>query len=337
MDYLNAEEVTDNDEIGRIIHKQILNEFCTGYILVGEERTCIPKYYLRFADEIKNFEVKDDDIWVTSYMKTGTTWTQEMVWLIANNLDFKGAEENLNNRFPFLEFSTICDLSRQYEIMKVPQSERTLNTIEKAAKVKSPRFIKTHLPYSLLPDQIKNGIKTPKIVYVWRNPKDTCVSFYHHGILLEKWKIDLETFAKLFMADKVLYGSYWKHIFGYWNLRDSPNVLIIRYEDMKANLPSVIKKVAKFLGKELTEEQIELLTKHLNFQSMRENKAVNKEGYVNQLKENNLSIKDGRFMRSGTVGKYKEELSAETIKKLDEWIKQNVSGTDFEKEYDFSL
>lgn len=134
-----------------------------------------------------------------------------------------------------------------------------------------------------------------------------------------------------------MYGSYWKHIFGYWHLRHFPNILIIRYEDMKANLPSVIKKVAKFLEKEITEEQVEILAKHLSFESMKKNDAVNKEGYVNLLKENNLSVKDGAFMRSGSVGKYKEELSDETIKKLDEWSKQNIAGTGFEKEYDFNL
>lgn len=71
MDYLNVEKITDEDEIGRIIHKHILNKFCSSYILVGEDRTCIPEYYLRFAEQIRNFEVKDDDIWVASYMKTG--------------------------------------------------------------------------------------------------------------------------------------------------------------------------------------------------------------------------------------------------------------------------
>lgn len=86
-----------------------------------------------------------------------------MVWLIANNLDYKGAKENLNARFPFLEFSAICDLQTQYEVLNVPKSEYNLNTIEAAAKQRSPRFIKTHLPYSLLPDQIKNGTKTPKV------------------------------------------------------------------------------------------------------------------------------------------------------------------------------
>lgn len=40
---------------------------------------------------------------VTSIINLGTTWTQEMVWMIGNNLDFVGAKRPLKERFPYLE------------------------------------------------------------------------------------------------------------------------------------------------------------------------------------------------------------------------------------------
>lgn len=39
------------------------------------------------------------------------------------------------------------------------------------------RFIKTHLPFSLMPPSIMN--ERAKIIYVARNPKDVVVSYYH--------------------------------------------------------------------------------------------------------------------------------------------------------------
>ncbi|KAF2888820.1 hypothetical protein ILUMI_17353 [Ignelater luminosus] len=330
MTKLKVERISTDDEIGRAIHEKIVCDYCQSYVLVGDERTCIPEQYLQFADEIQNFEVKNDDIWVASYPKTGTTWTQEMVWMIANNLDFEGGKEPL-------EFLLFFDQKKVYTAIELKEDEYNLNSVEFAAKQKSPRFIKTHLPFSLLPDQIKNGTKSPKIIYVWRNPKDTCVSYYHHGTLFQGWRTDLETFAEIFMADKAMYGSYWKNIFGYWEHRNSPNILFIKYEDMKTNLPSVIRQVAKFLEKDLTDEQIELLTKHLSFESMKNNPSVNFETYLERLRRSNFVVKDGSFIRTGVVGKYKEELSPEIVKKLDEWIKKNVTGTSFEQEYNFNL
>ena len=39
------------------------------------------------------------------YLGLGTTWTQEMVWCIMNNLDYKLAKETiLEKRVPFFEY-----------------------------------------------------------------------------------------------------------------------------------------------------------------------------------------------------------------------------------------
>lgn len=46
----------------------------------------------------------------------------------------------------------------------------------KLTKLPSPRFIKSHLPLSLLPPSL---LDTCKVVYVARDPRDAVVSFYH--------------------------------------------------------------------------------------------------------------------------------------------------------------
>lgn len=68
--------------------------------------------YYKYADRIRRFRVRDDDVWIISYPKCGTTWTQEMVWLLGNELDYAtGAKVDLSDRSPFLEYvyySLIC-------------------------------------------------------------------------------------------------------------------------------------------------------------------------------------------------------------------------------------
>lgn len=50
-----------------------------------------------------------------------------------------------------------------------------LNSVEFTANIKCrPRFIKTHLPFSLLPDQIRSGRKKPKVnTYILNIPSST--------------------------------------------------------------------------------------------------------------------------------------------------------------------
>lgn len=61
--------------------------------------------FKHYEDELNNFIVKPDDVWVASYPKSGTTWWQEMVWLICNNFNYDMARSHsLRTRFPFLEY-----------------------------------------------------------------------------------------------------------------------------------------------------------------------------------------------------------------------------------------
>lgn len=69
------------------------------------------------------------------------------------------------------------------------------------AKMESKRFIKTHLPFKLLPPSIME--KKAKIVYIARNPKDVIVSYYHLNKLYrtQGYVNDFETFFKYFTND----------------------------------------------------------------------------------------------------------------------------------------
>lgn len=75
-----------------------------------------------------------------------------------------------------------------------------LDSFDIVERLPRPRFIKSHLHYSLLPKGLKNQ-NSPKIIYVARNPKDACISFYHHRRLLDGYKGTLEDFVDAFTTD----------------------------------------------------------------------------------------------------------------------------------------
>ena len=62
----------------------------------------------------------------------------------------------------------------------------------------------------LPPNLLESGCK---VIYVCRNPKDTCVSYYHHSRLVSPNLEDtFHHFEATFMEGKLQYGSYWYHL-----------------------------------------------------------------------------------------------------------------------------
>jgi hypothetical protein len=63
-----------------------------------------PESFISNSEINKRFEIFPDDIWLMCYPKTGSTWTQEMIWLLNNDLDFEAAKSTLEKaRFLFYE------------------------------------------------------------------------------------------------------------------------------------------------------------------------------------------------------------------------------------------
>ncbi|XP_070495897.1 sulfotransferase 1B1-like [Chironomus tepperi] len=311
------------------IVKRIETNLMTDFVKISAEddpsQFCIMprKFVDQDLERVKNMEIYEDDIWVVTYPKCGTTWAMEMIWMINNNLDYETSMTvNLEDRFPFMELSGIA-------------TGFPTDTFEYCKNKPRPRYIKSHLPVFLLPDQL--WTVKPKIIYVTRNPKDTAVSWYHHHKHMHGYQGSKEDYIQAFVKDLMMYSPMNEHITEFWKIRNEPNILFLFFEDMKRNLDQEVKKTMKFLDKDYSQDEIDKLCKHLSFESIKDNKMVNKEVEIQKLMEasgRDPASKEFSFVRKGQVGGYKKELSAEENEMLDEYV--NCSGLEkAEFEYKF--
>jgi len=248
------------------------------------------------AEIDRRFVPRSTDVHIVTYPKAGTSWIQEVTWLINNNADI-ATSNNVpsSQRTVYIEFRT-TGIDKLSQLESVPSE--------------SPRHIKWHHSSHLLPRRVVDGgSEGGKIIYLLRNPKDTVVSWYHFQRKLPIYGFlgDFDSFFELFLQGNVAYGCYWHNVLSWWKLRHRPNVLLLTYEDMHADLTGVVHKVASFLGKELTPQQVAVIVEHCQFQQMNQNPMTSN-------------------MRKGQVGDWRNYLSEEQNRRMDVWIEEHVVG-----------
>jgi len=213
------------------------------------------------------------------------------------------------------------------------------NGLERIDNAPSPRVLKSHLHLSLLPDDVKCSLGNPvgpKIIYTMRNPKSVCLSYYHHTKAFDAYSGNLEEFSQSFMDGNVIWSPYTSHVINYYKLKDMSNVLLLTYEDMSDDIESTIRRVASFLGKPLSAQDVSKLADHLGFDKMKENQAA-VGGQTDRLVECEKlhGIRTGfQFLRQGKVDGWKDEFTPELNERFDQWMTSvglPVYGTEVEQ------
>ena len=299
------------------------------YIKTSPGNCVLPAAYEKFKDRIHNLQLRSDDVFVLTWVKNGTTWTQEMVWCLQNNCDFQTAKRiNTLERVPFLESSSIFDFLSK----NMPPNFPSVASVSLVEEMKSPRVVKSHLPYCLLPGKILDECK---VVTCIRNPKDTLVSMFHHEKLLNfvNFGGDFAEFFDLFMNNLVIFSPYWEYTLEAWNRRDHPNLCLLFFEDLKKDLEGNVRKVAKFLQKDLTDSKVVELAEHLSFKNMKK-MATPYEDERRAIVFNKADDKSASFYRKGVAGDWRNYFTEEMSKRMDERIEQYFGGTGLEFKYD---
>ncbi|XP_069831035.1 amine sulfotransferase-like isoform X2 [Dendropsophus ebraccatus] len=276
---------------------------------------CFLKKYMQpeYIDSLQGFEIREDDVFLITYPKSGTIWTQQLLSLICIEGYRNGTEQTYaSERIPWFEFQSIS---------KIDHNCRP-----------SPRLFTSHLAYDFVPQGLKNG--KGKIIYVMRNPKDVIKSLYHFEAVAtyRETSPDFGHFFQKFLDGDVFAGSWFDHVREWYTHKDYFNILFIKYEDMIMDLRSVVKQMCTFLGKELDDESLDTVVKRATFNDMKKDPLANKENMPKDV----FDFKMGKFMRKGTIGDWKNSMTVAQSEAFDNIFQEKMGDLDLSFTWDIS-
>ncbi|XP_071498931.1 sulfotransferase 1A1-like [Diadema antillarum] len=275
-------------------------------------------------EALENMDVRPDDLFLITYAKSGTTWMQQIVLLVSFEGDASKLEgDHVLFRIPFLEIVS----TRNHPNV-------TRGYADVVRDWDSPRMMKSHALPRFLPPSIRSDQPKAKVIYVVRNPKDAAVSYYHfcrylHGMpAYESWDV----FFEEFIAGRAPQGSWFENVLPWWKKRHHPNVLFLKFEDMKKDPRGAVVQVARFMGKSLRDEVIDRIVEDSSFGSMKKSASSNPDFILERREEGK---KEGAsFMRKGAVGNWKEYFTEEQNRRFDELYEKEIEGTGLELQFE---
>lgn len=254
---------------------------------------------------------RPDDIVISTSYKSGTTWMQTIA---AHLVLGDGSVPNIDALSPWLDqrHSAFDDTFERLEA----QSHR--------------RFIKSHLPLDGLPfyPQIK-------YIVVGRDARDVFMSIWNHHTSFMEARVQEINDAPgrvgppmpppqqefhAFWHNWITRGwfawesegyPYWgnmHHTKTWWPYRERDNILFVHFNDLLADLSGEIRRIARFLDIERSDEQIAAVAHAVTFATMKET--------ADQLLPRAAGVWNGgarTFIFKGTNGRWKDVLSAQEL------------------------
>ncbi|MGE0486680.1 MAG: sulfotransferase domain-containing protein [Gammaproteobacteria bacterium] len=191
---------------------------------------------------------RDQDIVISVPVKSGTTWTMNIVHqlLSGGDADFL----DIYAEVLWLEFVNRPGM---------PVEE----LIERVARMPAdrPRAFKMHSAPPELDYVAPGADRDVRYVVVMRNPEEALVSMkhfldQHSDAWFELWQIpraaivrpDFESFYRDVAEASGMNRGLFEFLNGWWPLRHQPNVLCMHYADMTRDHEGTLRRVADFIG-----------------------------------------------------------------------------------------
>lgn len=260
-----------------------------------------------------DFRPREGDIVIATAPKVGTTWMQQIVSLLV----FRSTEPKpLHEISPWLD----CRLRDNAPGMLALLESQTHR-----------RYIKSHLPLGALPvwDEVR-------YIHVARDGRDACMSYLNHynSYTDGPWSRldavaardpdlpepaprpprDARGFFRHWIAPggtasaEQMADGFFEIERSFWAERDRPNLLLVHFNDLKDDLDGEMRRIAAFLGIEISDALWPELVEAAGFEAMKRQGAA-----LLPSAQGSFEGGHGRFLNKGTNNRWRGELTDEDL------------------------
>jgi hypothetical protein len=257
---------------------------------------------------------RDGDIVVSVPVKSGTTWTMNIVHQLRSGGDPDLVDVYLE--VPWLELLPGPSVTREEVIAKLDGMPRHRR-----------RAFKTHSPPGPLPYQRPGIDKHVQYVVVARNPDEAVASLHpfiaaHSDEWYDLWGVPRDSLAKpdfesffFEVAQSMIGDMLFGFVAAWWPLRHEKNVLFMHYSDMKRDHEGSVRRIGEFLGLHPTAEQWPTILECTSFPWMK----AHEEKFELRGVADVPILDPGAMVRKGRAGAARDdgvtpEISAEIAK-----------------------
>ncbi|MBI3675741.1 MAG: sulfotransferase domain-containing protein [Proteobacteria bacterium] len=273
-----------------------------------------------------HYKPRPGDVVIATPAKCGTTWMQQIVSLLI----FQTPEpRSLQGLSPWIDH-------------RFAPIEKVIDDIEAQTH---RRFLKAHLGFDQLPiyDEVR-------YIHVARDGRDAFMSWHNHmsnytaqslatmdlmgeqdetiARPLPRAPADLREFFQTWMtqgegarlADDMPAARFFEIERSWWKERTRPNLLLVHYNDLKADLASEMQRIAAFLDIAVDEETWPCLVEAASFEAMKRAGATLMPRAV-------MAWDKGadRFLNKGTNERWRDVLSAEDVARYEARVARELS------------